>query len=68
MLHTKVQGNRSTGSKEEVSLRIFLPYMDKEAIWSCDQHYINIFSFSCTEKASIHNLVKKGQAVYEKNK
>ena len=37
----------------------FLPYMDKEAIWSRDQHYINIFSFPCTKNASMRNLVKK---------
>ena len=40
MLHTKVYENRATGSKEE-DFSGFLPYMGKEAIWSCDQHYIN---------------------------
>ena len=29
-------------------------------MWSCDQHYINIFSFPCTVlKAYIQNLIKK---------
>ena len=40
MLHTKVNENRATGSKVE-DFSGFLPYMGKEAIWSCDQHYIN---------------------------
>ena len=46
MLHTKVHGNLSTGSKEGDFLKFFLPYMSvEEAIWLYDQHYINIFSF-----------------------
>ena len=45
VLHTKVHRNRSTGCKEEDYKA--LPYMGVEAIWSCDQHYINIFSFPC---------------------
>ena len=40
---------------------LYLPYMGVEAIWSRDQHYINIFSFPC-----IQNLIKKGQLVSEK--
>ena len=43
VLHTKVNVNRSTGSKKE-DVKGFLPYMDAEAIWSCGQDYINIFS------------------------
>ena len=49
------------------TFKVFLAYMGVEAIWSCDQHYINIF-FSSYLKAYIQNLVKKGQVVSEKNK
>ena len=58
VLHTKVHGNRSTGSKEE-DFKVFLPYVGEEAIWSCDQHYINIFSFPCTYKLTYKIWSKK---------
>ena len=64
MLHTKSHGNWSTGSKED--FKAFLLYIDKEAIWPCDQHYIHIF-ISLYLKAYLQNLVKKGQVVSEKN-
>ena len=60
-----------TGSKEEDFCSLFeafLPYIDKEAIRSWDQHFIYIFSFPCTRKAYIQNLVKKVEVVSEKNK
>ena len=37
----------------------FLPNIGKEAIWSCDQHYINISSFSCTLKVTYKIWSKK---------
>ena len=67
VLHTNVHGNWSTGSKVE-DFYGFLPYMGKEAIWSCDQHYIDFFFISLYLKAYIQNLVKNGLVVSEKNK
>ena len=52
MLHTKCHGYRSTGSKDE-DFSGFLPYMGDKAIWSCGQHFINIFIFPCTYKLTI---------------
>ena len=49
MLHTKVQGRRSTGSGEEDFLR-FLPYMGIVPPWSCDPIHLYKFSFPFTNK------------------
>ena len=57
MLHTKVHGNRSTGSKDD--FKGFLQNMGMEAVWSSDQHYINIFSFPYSLKLTYKILSKK---------
>ena len=50
-LHINVHGNQSTCSEEEDFYScFFLLYMGVKAIWSCDEHYINIFSFPCSLK------------------
>ena len=35
--------------------------------WSCDQHHINKFSFQCTQKLTLQNLVKTSPVVSEKS-
>ena len=65
MLHTKVHGNRSTGSKEDC--KAFYQFVGKDAICAYDQYYINNFIFLYLT-AYIQNLVKKGQVVSVKNK
>ena len=60
MLHTKLRGNRPAASREE-DFEGFLPYMGVVASWSCDQHRVIRFSFSCTQ-----NLVQIGTVVSEK--
>ena len=45
MLHTKFQGHRPFGSREEDFLRFF-PYMRMAAILSCDLDHLNKRSFS----------------------
>ena len=65
MLHTKLRGNRPTGSGDKI-FQGFLPYMGVGPSWSCDQHHVIRFSFPCTRKLSLKNLVQIGAVVSEK--
>ena len=65
MLHTKLRGNRPTGSGVE-DFKGFLPYVGMAAILvmgpaSCHQMFISLYL-----KAFIKNLVQIGKEVYEK--
>ena len=44
----------------------FLPYMGVAAILVIDQHHVIKFSFPCTRKLSLKNLVQIGIVVSEK--
>ena len=59
MLHTKLRGNRSTGSREK-DFEGFCHIWAWWPSWSCDQHHFNKFSIPCTQ-----NLVKNGPVVSE---
>ena len=50
MLHTKFRGNRSTASGEEAFFKGFYHIWAWRPSWSCDQHHVIKFSFSCTWK------------------
>ena len=66
MLHTKIHGNRPTGSGKEDFESFFLPYMDLAAILvmlpaTCHQIFISLYL-----KAFIQNFVRIGTVVSEK--
>ena len=47
VLHTKVQENQSTASGEKI-FKDLNHIWAWQPSWSCDQHHINTFSFTCT--------------------
>ena len=48
MLHTKFRGNRPAGSVEDDFLKGFYHIWAWRSSWSCDQHPVIRFSFTCT--------------------
>ena len=36
--------------------------------WSCDRHYVDEFSFHCTNKLTLKKCLKIGMVVSEKSK
>ena len=59
MLHTKFHQNQPSGLERRI-LSV-LPYMGMAAIFSCEQHYVNEFSFPCPSKLKFKIWLKMAQ-------
>ena len=68
ILHTKFHQNRSSGSWKEDFFKVFNNIWAWQPSSSCDQHYVDEFSLTCTYKLNIQNVVENGSKVSKKSK
>ena len=60
MLHTKFHQNQPSDSWKE-DFKVFYHILARQPSWSCDQHYVDGFSFSSTYKLTFKIWLKMAQ-------